>query len=83
MTTTKKTKKLRLDNSTHIRSSLQDVDDSDQRYYNLPILYQMAIHGEVGIPGFLRKFDQGYPPRVCVFMCVCVCVCMCVGGFRG
>ena len=53
MTTTKKTRKLSLDNSTHTRSSRRDTDDSAQRDCNLPILSQMAIPGEVGVPGSL------------------------------
>ena len=69
---TKKTKKSCLDNSTHFRSSLWDADDSSQRDCNLPILSRMLIPDEVGVLGSLQKFGQGYPPRVCV--------CVCVGG---
>ena len=75
--TTKNTNKSWLDNSTHTYSSRRDADDSAQSDCNLPILSQMAIPGEVGIPRYLQKFGQGTRPRVCVCVCVFVCVCVC------
>ena len=68
--------KLCLDKSTHVCSSRQDTENSAQRDYDLPILSIMGITGDLGVPGYLWKFGQGSPPRVCVFVCV-------LGGFRG
>ena len=61
MTTTKKTKKLYLNNTTHTCCSRQDADDSAQRDCNLPIHSQIEIPREVGFIGSLQKFGEGYP----------------------
>ena len=65
-----------LDNSTHVQYSWWDTENSAQKDCDLPILSIMEIPEELVVLGFLWKFSQGLPPRLCVYVCMLV-------GFRG